>query len=426
MDESEVRSATIRRIIAKSFVEPVGALLRDPALVIRWVPSVRQVRENLEHLRGIVNNTVVTVSVITMGLIVALEVYEYRVMVEPIEVPQALADMGYTSQVLAQRLVAEIEEVQANAGTDPTRNRLEGEWSASPAFDVDWVVPQVGLSIRAMVEHLRSFFQRTTIVSGELICGESGIPVLTLRLDKRSVAEVSVETTIAQVIEDGAREVVKTLNPYVLAAYHYNRKERAKVEDLLTLITLNHAGTEIEAQAINMQGVLLSDDDNFRQAIERYGRATELDPEYEIAYVNWGHALYSIREYDGAMAKYRRAIELQPQLAGAHLGLGYALLYGKGRYNEAIAQFKRTIELRPRPRRVVLAYRSWADALQLMGKHEERQAKMTKSAQLAAQLADSELSLRSVVSDESGAEYSYVSLGVCMEVAADLPREDGK
>jgi len=59
--------------------------------------------------------------------------------------------------------------------------------------------------------------------------------------------------------------------------------------------------------------------------ITEYQRTIEIDPDYVLAYLNWGSALYAKGQYDEAIKIYRQGINVNPLFAALHYSLGLAL-----------------------------------------------------------------------------------------------------
>lgn len=61
------------------------------------------------------------------------------------------------------------------------------------------------------------------------------------------------------------------------------------------------------------------------EEIPEYQRTIEIDPDYVLAYLNWGAALYAKGQYEDAIKIYRQGIEVNPLFASLHYSLGVAL-----------------------------------------------------------------------------------------------------
>ena len=85
-----------------------------------------------------------------------------------------------------------------------------------------------------------------------------------------------------------------------------------------------------------------------KQAEQLYERALQLDPNFALAYANYGQLeTFIFHNFDKAqerMQKARklaeRALELQPDLAEGHLALGYCYYYGDLNYEAALNEFQ--------------------------------------------------------------------------------------
>ena len=84
----------------------------------------------------------------------------------------------------------------------------------------------------------------------------------------------------------------------------------------------------------------------FKEAIEEYKNAIEIDPKLASAYVNMGYALDGLQKYDEAIAAYQKVIEIDPKYADAYNNMGI-VFRKQGKYDEAIIAYKKAIELDP-------------------------------------------------------------------------------
>jgi predicted CXXCH cytochrome family protein len=61
------------------------------------------------------------------------------------------------------------------------------------------------------------------------------------------------------------------------------------------------------------------------EEIPEYRRTIEIDPDYVLAYLNWGASLYEKGQYQEAIKIYREGIDVNPLFASLHYSLGLAL-----------------------------------------------------------------------------------------------------
>lgn len=84
----------------------------------------------------------------------------------------------------------------------------------------------------------------------------------------------------------------------------------------------------------------------YREAIESYNKAIELNPRYANAYLYRGNAYEAIEEYDQALEDYNKACQLNPMDLFAFKNRGG--LYKKLKlYDKALKDFERAIQLDP-------------------------------------------------------------------------------
>ncbi len=65
------------------------------------------------------------------------------------------------------------------------------------------------------------------------------------------------------------------------------------------------------------------------EEIPEYKRTIEIDPDYVLAYLNWGAALYEKGQYEDAIKVYREGIDINPLFASLQYSLGLALEQAK-------------------------------------------------------------------------------------------------
>ena len=92
--------------------------------------------------------------------------------------------------------------------------------------------------------------------------------------------------------------------------------------------------------ALHLLGVIALQTRHTERAIELFGRAIALKPDFAEAYSNRGMALRELKRLAEALASYDQAIALKPDFAEAHNNRGNALLDPK-------ASRGRAGELRP-------------------------------------------------------------------------------
>ena len=160
-------------------------------------------------------------------------------------------------------------------------------------------------------------------------------------------------------------------------------------------------------------GVALHEDGRFDDAVARYRRALQIQPDYVPAFNNLGvtlraqgkvdeairvyddglrvrddypdlhynlaNALLQVNRADEAAVHLRRAGDGDPESAGVHNNLGAALAE-RGHFQEATVEFGRALALEPQS---ALAHRNMGNALAALGRHAEALPHLTRAAALA-------------------------------------------
>jgi tetratricopeptide (TPR) repeat protein len=109
------------------------------------------------------------------------------------------------------------------------------------------------------------------------------------------------------------------------------------------VVAENNAG---DAVSWTLRGNDLQKQEQYRDALDAYNNAVELDPYYSIAWNGRGNALTALGYYEEAIRSYNRAIELDPYYGQAWDNKGFAL-YRDGMFNESLAAYNRAIAINP-------------------------------------------------------------------------------
>lgn len=318
----------------------------------RWLHRLKLVRA------GMVETAAVLIGLLLAALLVWEAVRE-RVVIEPLAAPRDLAEAGYTGDVVAQRLIAEIRAIQTGAQTTLERSAIG---YASRDLEVPISVAGSQISPRALAGYLRNAIcgwgawacRPQLRFGGDIVRSGEGYRI-ELRLvggERLTVPHARTPLTYAgdaidALIGEAAEAVVWRTDPYILASHAYNR-DKPKAERLCqTILSEKPPGSAASLRAINLIGLIRQDAGDRDGAEAQYRRAIEIDPDFSVAHMNLGNILHERGQHDAAAASHRRAIALDPGYARAHANLGLAL-YSKGDRALAVASYRRALELDPR------------------------------------------------------------------------------
>lgn len=151
-------------------------------------------------------------------------------------------------------------------------------------------------------------------------------------------------------------------------------------------------------------------------AIDRYRRVLEIEPDVPGAHNNLGNALRDLGRLEEAIASYHRALELQPDFADAHNNLGTALRRA-GRLEDALRSHRRALEIRPD---FADAHNNEGNALRDLGRMEEAAASYRRAIEIRAEFAAAHNNLGNVLRDSGRLEEAIASYRRALECKSDL------
>jgi tetratricopeptide (TPR) repeat protein len=175
---------------------------------------------------------------------------------------------------------------------------------------------------------------------------------------------------VADVVESVSRDVIEALQ------LRLNANDR----------------TRLEAYRLYQKGRYYLDKrsaEGLLKAVDLYGQAIQIDPEYAPAYAGLANC-YSLLSYYGgvspaqsfpkAKAAAQRALELDETLADAHTALALVLRDYDHAWAQAAREFERAIELNPN---YATAHQWYAEYLAALGRHDEAIRVMQRARELA-------------------------------------------
>jgi len=141
---------------------------------------------------------------------------------------------------------------------------------------------------------------------------------------------------------------------------------------------------EIEAVKEHSRGTEQMLAKKYKEAIEYFKRAIDLNPDFSEAYYNLGIAYEELGKHEDSIETLKKAIRLAPENANAHYALGYAY-YQLKRYKDATDAFEHSLALKPGN---AFARKKLGSAYLAMGNKEKAQEQYLLLKPLNSALAD--------------------------------------
>lgn len=265
-------------------------------------------------MRTLFLNALFLVAVIIIVPILVGQFRRDQVVIEPIAVPEALAEQGLTPEVVASRIWDGLSDVAAAAKTSK-----ETIAAIPDARQVEFSFPDSGFSIESLVFHVRKLFNAyETRIAGEFVCGDADCKREGLRLRLRVVRD---RVDLVDLPPLGARDersyfaeaasgVLGVLDPFTaLAALAEAQPLKATIL-ARRLIRSHHKDAK---WAHNLIGTIRMNEEDYPAAIEEFRAALALDADFKPAHANLGNALAESGDAAGARAAYETLRRLDPR-----------------------------------------------------------------------------------------------------------------
>jgi len=283
---------------------------------------------------------------VVIGVLVVEDLSRDVVTIEPIAVPKTLADNGYTPEVASHRLR---DAINHYASVNRAASLIE-ELNIAPSDELpDFVIPQIGLSLNAVVSSIRSVLHYGTgrRISGELILHDK--LALRLRVDGQHIYSSGFDAENPDdLLLSAMPAVMEKIQPYIAAlAFYREHPEQAveKAEDIIARSAESDANVQL---AYMLKGEYFYDHGNYTEAERWLRKSVSLNWSNPAPHNSLGRALWRQNRFDDAIAQYQRAIHINPKWATPYNNLGLAVgekVLPNGNQDEAIALFRRAIEL---------------------------------------------------------------------------------
>jgi len=301
-----------------------------------------------------------------------------------IQVPPTVQQLGYSPKVMSARLANQVRVIDQKAKTvkEFREFALPDDESAVNALGGYF---HFGEPIKAAQE-LMGLVQYT--FSGDVV--KQGDQ---LQLAVRGHAHernkpfnaVVVGQDPEKLIHDMAVDIVRFIDPYIVASYVYETTRDAGSKDFgPAMREVRHCLVHLPKGdlhwAYNLYGLILLQQGKPDEAIERYNEALKLKPDFLLPVYNIGNALLEKKQYDQAIAKYKEVLRLDAKgvrTPHAYTQWGVALMR-QGQTDAAVPLFQKAIAADP----------MHADAYYRLGTAFKQQGKLKDAQEMIQRAVD--------------------------------------
>lgn len=409
------RDPAIGRLAAELLVHLRAA--RRGAAAAPSAPSAPSLWQRAPAALDLTRKITLNIVIIVLGCILIAVTIKSAVqpqfVFESIRLPAELANSGYGSNVLADRVLDRVHAINQQTSkelvslitprTDTVTERMfignTPQYAALSAIQV----PSSGLSLHSVVLLLRDLFKSDDIrITGDLTVigekkmddrvaaavglGQEIVPlqaaptyVLQLRYVRGDLrqARTVVAMDFDQLIAKTAEALLDLSDPHILASYQYGQRAWTNVDEILDRVLGDSVTASNVKWALTLRGQRLLDLNRSEEAsryfehvvqidsepVDHEGIDSSKDRERAIAHTNWGNALQKGGNTDSAIRQYKRALEIDPTYALALYNWGNALETVRD-FKGAIDKYEQAAAIAPRNAAI---FNSWGTALRKKG-----------------------------------------------------------
>jgi tetratricopeptide (TPR) repeat protein len=342
---STKRKAAPRKRAAPKAAAAAPQVEEKPAKARIGLPHVEAASTRLRTV--LLNFAFVGAFLIIVPVIIS-QFWRDEVLIDRMPVPAALADLGLTPEVAANRLWDGIRDATLRANTS------KSTVTALPdAQRIEFTLPESGFSMESLVQQTRAFFHAyQTRIGGEFTCADPKCEPAGMRLRLRVVRETTriidmppIGTTpLREYFTDAGVQVLSVLDPFVAVASIAETEPLRATVLARNLIRQKHPDAKWAHVLI---GIMKDGETEIESSIAEFRAALALDPDFFIARRNLAARLVVAGQLEAANAEYGLLTKAWPNRADVIAGLG-ELAFAQQRYDEADALFARAEALEPR------------------------------------------------------------------------------
>lgn len=328
---------------------------------MRWMWAQRsRPQQLLAGIRHLWSEVLVLTAAVLLGWLVWSATNEKVIIVNAIAVPKALEETGYSSTVVARKVLDHVREINELSRSRKERANISNE-SRYAALDTI-AVPTSGFSVGSMISMLRGFLGvNDKRVGGEVVIKRVGFGkqqyVVILRFEDPSESKPSIQVLrgenadIDEAIRVVARALVERIDPYILATYYCGTRAYPECDSLAERLSLT-ADSPIASWAVNLRGVVKIAENKPQEAIAFFGKAVQQDPQLALAYANLAQAQADLASrkkgsYAEASKNAALAVQADPKLSYAVV-VSARILWLEGKTDQSIAKLEEAIRLNSR------------------------------------------------------------------------------
>lgn len=296
-------------------------------------------------------NTVIAFLVMIIGTYLLLTfVTDKKLYIAPFSIPDKVKNSGYTSDILSQIYLDEINSFVNNSKTlytnyssvnSSSHQKKNAEITPCKLFpsNAKLNIPFVGveMSVGSTTTLLQRIFGISpNILTGYIsLCDQDTLIELNSRYESRNPVVIKGKlSNLKQLVKKSVEKQFMNLEPYYLA-FQYEEQNRDEECVLMIKYMLKNPPHDDNKWAYNLWGVLLLKYKWYDEAETKFKSAIKLDSLFFLPYYNLGIIEHVRGNYDKAIKYFDKTIFLNEEFSGSYYGKSSSLM-SKRDYSNAL------------------------------------------------------------------------------------------
>lgn len=391
-------------------------------------PTHKRILDFLEEFRKATVNIVFAGIVALLLLTVIKVINADELSIDPIGLPKAVRDLGYSEEGVALTLSDRMYKIF----TESRLARHEFNVKAK-SDDGDFAVPVAGLSFASairLIRQLAGFPQRH--ISGELICPSEPCNTSNAELHLRMMdgvhppraIDVVKGGNVEDIVSTAAEKLLRLSDPLSLSVFLYGdgpSNNARRPEAVLIANEIAMRGGPDRSAALNIIASDILESGTHEQAAIQHALgllslAIKEDPNYFPSYGNLASELAVLGNHKDAIANFKLAIEKggnSPQLH-KQLGISYAR---EAEYALSMAEFQTTLKLDPNDH---VARNGWGITAMELGQLDEAIARFNEVITAKPDFIEAYYNLGIALKKKGSKNEARANLQKYLDMTADL------
>jgi hypothetical protein len=215
--------------------------------------------------------------------------------IEPFEVPPALAQRGLNGRVVSARILDQLAELQRSTESMRGEKSYADNWQD----DIKLAIPDTGISLGEAWRTLKGWMGQETRIGGEIVQVPGGLAITTRAGPLSGGTIAGGEGEVDRLIAKAAASIYKVTQPY---RYAISRPDDQVGETVRILNQLTSNPSEMERKwAYSGLSVIYRTQNQLGRSLAMAQRALAIDPDLLPALGNLVHAQYRLGHDEAAM-----------------------------------------------------------------------------------------------------------------------------